>query len=136
MTTPRGIRNNNPGNIRWGDPWQGLVPESQRTDPSFCQFTSAVWGIRALAKILLTYQEKYGLRTVADMIRRWAPPSENNTAAYTQAVAAHMGVLPAAPVNLADQDDLRRMVEAIIEHENGQQPYSDARITKALELAA
>ncbi|MEQ2017041.1 structural protein, partial [Photorhabdus bodei] len=36
----RGIRNNNPGNIRWGDDWQGLIPASQRTDKSFCQFVS------------------------------------------------------------------------------------------------
>ncbi|EEG5547188.1 structural protein, partial [Salmonella enterica subsp. enterica] len=35
MNTPRGIRNNNPGNIRWGDDWQGLVAKSQRTDKAF-----------------------------------------------------------------------------------------------------
>ncbi len=40
----RGIRNNNPGNIRWGDDWKGLVPQAQRTVKSFCQFTGPrIW---------------------------------------------------------------------------------------------
>lgn len=38
--SPRGIRNNNPGNIRWGDDWKGLVPKEQRTDKAFCQFVA------------------------------------------------------------------------------------------------
>lgn len=56
--TARGIRNNNPGNIRWGDEWKGLVPETQRTDKSFCQFKSAEYGIRAMIIILRNYQRK------------------------------------------------------------------------------
>ena len=59
MTTPnpRGIRNNNPGNIRRnGDPWQGLAKE--QNDREFFTFKSAVYGIRALARLLITYQDK------------------------------------------------------------------------------
>lgn len=64
IQTPRGIRNNNPGNIRWGDDWKGLVPKDQRTDKSFCQFTTPEYGIRAMIIILRNYQRKYGLDTV------------------------------------------------------------------------
>jgi hypothetical protein len=84
MTTkqPRGIRNHNPGNIRRnGDPWQGLAKD--QTDREFFTFQSAVYGIRALARLLITYQDKYGLCTIETIIGRWAPAVENNTKART-----------------------------------------------------
>lgn len=85
----RGIRNNNPGNIEWGSPWQGLVAHDQRSDPRFAQFVDPVWGIRALTRVLITYQDKRRAKdgspidTVAEFIERWAPAFENNTQAYT-----------------------------------------------------
>ena len=70
----RGIRNHNPGNLRRSaDPWQGLAPE--QTDKDFFQFTSAKWGIRALARTLIAYQDKVGLKNIKQMIGRWAPPN-------------------------------------------------------------
>lgn len=74
MDKPRGIRNNNPGNLRWGDPWQGLVPEAQRTDKDFCQFVAPAWGIRALAITLISYQDKHDLHTVPTGSMGWAMP--------------------------------------------------------------
>ena len=38
MAIPRGIRNNNPGNIRHSDQWKGLTPE--QPDPDFCTFST------------------------------------------------------------------------------------------------
>ncbi len=64
--TARGIRNNNPGNIRKGDNWQGLAAE--QTDEAFCVFRSAEYGIRALVKVLLNYEKKYGLNTVRKLL--------------------------------------------------------------------
>ena len=55
MKTPRGIRNNNPGNLDKGAPWQGLVNNS--SEPRFCTFKDPVWGIRALAVTLITYHD-------------------------------------------------------------------------------
>ena len=76
---PRGIRNNNPGNIeRNATRWAGMTAE--QTDPRFVVFTSPEYGFRALARTLLTYQRKYGLLSIEDMIGRWAPPNENDTA--------------------------------------------------------
>lgn len=83
--TVRGIRNMNPGNIRLGESWLGL--RTKQTDPDFCQFTSMVYGCRALLKLLRTYVEKRGCTTIRKVIERWAPPSENDTSSYVLSVA-------------------------------------------------
>ena len=142
MKQPRGIRNNNPGNLRWGDPWQGLAPRNKRTDKSFCQFINAAYGIRALARTLITYQDKYGLNTARGIISRWAPESENDTAAYVRSVANAVGVGADDPLDVQDYSVLVPLVEAIIRHENGKGPldtpntwYDEATIRKAMVLA-
>lgn len=84
--TVRGIRNMNPGNIRLGESWLGL--RMKQTDPDFCQFTSMIYGCRALLKLLRTYVEKRGCTTIRKVIERWAPPSENDTSSYVLSVAA------------------------------------------------
>ncbi|WP_330452105.1 structural protein [Pantoea agglomerans] len=131
----RGIRNNNPGNIRWGDDWQGLVPQAQRTDKSFCQFTSPEYGIRAMIVILRNYQRKYGLKTITEIIQRWAPPNENNTQAYISSVAQATGTDADKPVDLTDSRKLFPLLRAIIKHENGSQPYGHDIFVRALTLA-
>ena len=136
MTTkiPRGIRNHNPGNIRRNsDPWQGLA--ERQGDVEFFTFKSPVYGIRALARTLITYQDKHGLRTIRQIIGRWAPPVENNTNAYVRAVAEATDVDADQTLDLHNFDYLLPVTKAIIKHENGQQPYTDAQITKALVLA-
>lgn len=85
---PRGIRNNNPANIRKGDKWQGM--SATQTDKAFVQFVSMTWGVRALLKTLKTYVTKHHLHTVEEIISRWAPNNENNTTAYIKTVKAMM----------------------------------------------
>lgn len=132
--TPRGIRNHNPGNIRRSsDPWQGLA--ERQGDVEFFTFKSPIYGIRALARTLITYQDKHGLRTIHQIIGRWAPPVENNTNAYVRAVAEATDLDADQMLDLHDFDYLFPLTKAIIKHENGQQPYSDVEITKALVLA-
>lgn len=81
----RGIRNNNPSNIRRGCNWKGLA--EKQTDKEFCQFVSMTWGVRALLVTLRTYVRKYHLHTVREIITRWAPPSDgNNTEKYIEFV--------------------------------------------------
>jgi hypothetical protein len=75
---PRGIRNNNPLNIRRTakDQWKGL--RAQQTDASFCQFESLDYGWRAAFYLLTrTYYHKYRLFTIRAIINKWAPPNEN-----------------------------------------------------------
>lgn len=143
MSTPRGIRNNNPGNIRWGSDWKGLVPLTQRTDKSFCQFTSPEYGIRAIARVLRNYTKHpgmlgvgdKGIDTVREVISRWAPPNENDTEAYIRAVAAKLNVAPNDHIDVFNTQVLVGLIEAIIQHENGQQPYKENVIVGGISLA-
>lgn len=136
---PRGVRNNNPGNLEWGSKWQGLLPVNERTDPRFCQFQTPAYGIRAMAVTLINYQDKHNIRTVSAAIRRWAPPNENATQAYIHQVEKAVG---GEFVDMHDYRYLRPMVESIIRHENGQGPlktantwYDDVTIDEALKMA-
>ena len=115
---PRGYRNNNPGNIRRSkDPWQGLA--TQQTDPEFFQFTSPAYGYRALIKTLQTYRRKHGLQSIRDMIGRWAPASENDTAAYVRAVCREMQVPDSYVPDIDDRETMCALAAAISRVENG-----------------
>lgn len=135
----RGVRNNNPGNIRRSrDPWQGL--SGAQTDTAFFVFTSPAYGIRALAKTLITYQDKHGLRTIEDIIARWAPSNENNTAAYIGAVNRQFmrdvpGWRSRDRVNVHKYKHARALVEAIIHHENAGYSYDPRIVDKGLLMA-
>ncbi|EAP9510433.1 TPA: structural protein [Salmonella enterica] len=135
MNTPRGIRNNNPGNIRWGDDWKGLIPKSQRTDKDFCQFITPEYGIRAMIVILRNYQRKHGLNTITGIINRWAPTNENNTQAYIDSVAKSTDTSPDQFVHTDDSRFMMKLLQAIIRHENGVQPYGFDVFVRAVELA-
>ena len=88
---PRGLRNNNPGNIRLSkDKWQGLRQE--QTDGTFFQFIAPMWGYRALIRTIQNYHRLHGCRTIAEYINRWAPATENHTSGYISAVCREMQV--------------------------------------------
>jgi len=128
----RGLRNNNPGNIRHGSSaWQGMSRD--QTDPAFVQFDSPEYGIRALTRLLRNYQSRYGLNTVRGIINRWAPPTENDTGAYVAHVARAAGVSPDQAINI--NEHIVPIVKTIIKHENGLNPYSDDTITTGISLA-
>ena len=135
MNRPRGIRNNNPGNIRHGQNWQGLNPNGKKIDPYFCVFQTPVAGIRALAKVLINYKKLYGLNTVRQIISRYAPPNENQTTAYIQSVAKQLGVYPDTIIDIEERGVLTVFIKAVSRMENGIQPYSDETIQQGIELA-
>jgi len=128
MSLPRGIRNNNPGNIRVSSsPWQG---KTDGPDTAFETFETPEDGIRAAGKILVNYQKIYGINTLAGLISRYAPSSENNTAAYVAAVSRATGIGANTPFNVGAA--LPKLLPAIIKHENGVQPYTAAQIAAAI----
>ena len=140
MAEPRGIRLNNPGLIRRSkERWQGL--SEYQPDAEFFNFTGATWGIRAMARILIVYQDKRlaadgsSIDTVREIISRWAPLNENDTESYIDAVCQSTGFAPDQVLNMQDFDQLCPLVRAIIKHENGKQPYDNAVIARGLELA-
>lgn len=130
---PRGIRNSNPGNIRHSRTmWQG--ESAQQFDPQFVTFEAPVWGLRAIVKIMRTYAGR-GLRTIRQIVTRWAPPSENDTEAYIESVCANVGAGPDVEIDVGNADVLVAIVKAIVWHENGIQPYPDALIREAIQIA-
>lgn len=84
LPIPRGIRNNNPLNIRIGNVWLGEVADP--TDPDFEQFVSMRYGLRAAFILMRRYINHYRRTTIPAIIAAWAPATENNTAAYVDRV--------------------------------------------------
>jgi len=131
MTRPRGIRNNNPLNIRRSaDRWQGAA--TTQTDKNFVQFESMAYGYRAAWRLMQTYYRRLRRQkkrfTVENIIARWAPPNENDTTAYTRTVLMLSGLggnenlLP--PQNVQGYGRLARLMEAMTVMENGIRPVA------------
>lgn len=131
---PRGVRNNNPLNIRRGKtPWVGEVQYIERVatdksgnecktreyDRSFCQFSELKYGWRAAFYILRKYIEKYQCNTIEKIINRWAPPSENNTVNYIALVCRYAGIKRNEVVDFSDYVLMRSIVEGMCVAENG-----------------
>ena len=115
---PRGIRNNNPGNIRLSRTrWQGQ--RNFQFDPAFVEFSTPLHGLRALMRLLMTYHCKHGLDTVTALINRYAPPHENATDGYIHQVAKRLGVARDARLSLHKRDIMVTLARAIVSHENG-----------------
>lgn len=115
---PRGIRNNNPLNIRRSAArWRGLSP--RQSDPSFCVFTDMDHGLRAAFLLLHTYTTRYGLTTLRQVIARWAPPPENDMATYLFFVCHQTGCAPDRPLPpmLPGEPFWPRLVEAMAQEE-------------------
>lgn len=115
---PRGIRNNNPGNIEDGD-FARSIPGYKGSDGRFAVYETPDDGLAAHATLLGSYGRK-GLNTVEGVVGRWAPSSENDTGAYAQFVSKKLGVDPRAPLDMNDPKVLSTMAAAMAEHENGQ----------------
>lgn len=131
---PRGVRNNNPGNIaRTKDQWQGM--SENQTDSRFVVFDSPEYGIRALTRILQNYQRRHKLNTVKDIISRWAPQSENNTDSYINHACKALGVQPDDTIDLNNPDVMEGLIKVIIRHENGGDYYDDSVIQRSMEMA-
>lgn len=137
MNQTRGVRNNNPGNIDYNpaNKWQGQLPPNPALEKRFVRFDSPENGIRALGKLLQTYQNKHCLDTVRKIINRWAPPVENDSGAYVRAVATKIGVLPDQTITLKDPRTLSLLVQAIIHHENAGFSYPDSVIAEGIRRA-
>lgn len=145
--TARGIRNNNPGNIDFNtnaflrDPWKGELGLEKHRTPRFTTFGTPQHGIRALCKVLLTYHhhrkaaDGSEIDTVQEIIDRWAPPVENKTDAYAARVRDALGVDKSEVIDVEDPATLKTLAEAIIMHENGEQPYSDLILCAGVDMA-
>lgn len=108
---PRGIRNNNPLNIRVGNKWIGEVENP--TDKDFEQFVSMAYGLRAGFVLLRRYINRYHLKTIEDIISRWAPPAENNTGRYCRQVSNLTGIGVQDELRYEDEEKMVQLVGAM-----------------------
>ena len=114
----RGLRNNNPGNLRLSkDKWQGL--RAVQTDKAFFQFETMAYGYRALIRTLQNYRKLHKCQTIADFINRYAPKIENNTAGYIQRVCREMQVPTTYVPDVNDKATMCNFAAAISQVENG-----------------
>ena len=107
MSIPRGIRNNNPLNIRRSkDKWKGM--RAVQSDAQFVQFESLEWGWRAAFYLLTrTYYHKYRLFTIRAIVQKWAPAIENNTKAYIANVSRLTGIDADEPLGIPSDQPAR-----------------------------
>ena len=96
--TARGLRNNNPLNIIKNKSQTWLGETNLGGETRFCQFSSMQYGLRAALKILRTYYNKHGCRTIRQIICRWAPETENQVAAYIKTVCGQVQLGADAPL--------------------------------------
>ncbi len=128
----RGLRNNNPGNIRLSkDKWHGL--RAVQTDKEFFQFETMAHGYRALIRTLQNYRKLHKCQTIADFISRYAPKIENNTAGYIQRVCREMQVPTTYVPDVNDKATMCSFAAAISQVENGV-PAIMADISSGWEL--
>lgn len=129
---PRGIRNNNPLNIRIGNTWLGERPNP--TDQEFEEFVTMEYGLRAAFIILRRYIRRYKKNTISSIVSTWAPSSENNTLKYIDRVADLTKIDPTTPIDYYDRDTMCKLVAAMAQVECGQ-PIDEAKIIKAYDMA-
>lgn len=126
--SPKGIGNKNPFNLefRTAIEWRGQIG----SDGRFVIFDTALNGLRAGMINIHTKMTRDGLNTVRKIITRLSPAVENPTEAFIQFVSGKMGVAPDQPLQFGSH--ILAMSEAIIQFENGEQPYPNTLLLQAL----
>lgn len=131
-TIPRGIRNNNPLNIRIGNTWLG--ERNNPTDKAFEEFVSIEYGYRAAFCILRRYIRRYHKCTITAIVSTWAPASENNTQRYIDFVAAKMKISPVDVIDYGNKDQMTQLVAAMQLMECGV-PADMTKVEKGYDMA-
>lgn len=123
-TLPLGLRQNNPGNLRsWGN---------NAVRNGFAQFDNVQSGLSAMAGNLLAYYDKHGLRDIRGIIKRYAPPKDNNdTSGYIAQISKQLGVSDTQALNLKDPAVLSRLMGAMIQKEQGYNPFGTGELMAA-----
>lgn len=131
-----GLRLNNPFSIERGTAWQGLATEQKHA--RFATFNSMPYGIRAWHKLMQTYRNRYGLRTVKGIIDRFNPVADGQPSTYVPNVAKALGVSANSAIDVMNRDTAFKMARAMMAMEIGAAAsltISDADINKGLSLA-
>ncbi|KAF5091608.1 Phage lysozyme [anaerobic digester metagenome] len=131
---PRGIRNNNPGNIEINDrnDWEGKIKRENNTDGRFEQFISYAHGVRALIILLKNYI-LHERNTITKIFSAYAPPNENNTRQYINFISKRLNVGSDDVLPLTKMV-LKELAKGIATMENGRECISDDEFEKGWSL--
>lgn len=127
---PRGIRNNNPGNLTDAP---NAVGKDYGNGHVYMKFGTAHDGITALSRQLMLHGDR-GQNTLNDVIPIYAPKAAGNkTKEYIDYIAKQLGISPNEKMDLHNPAVIEKLIEPIIKMENlGQQPYSKEQIQNAI----
>ncbi|MFY2843567.1 phage tail tape measure protein [Achromobacter ruhlandii] len=130
--TPRGIRNNNPGNLIY----VGQAGATKEENGRFAVFPTAQAGLNELADQLRRYGRR-GLDSIQAIVNTYAPATENDTGAYANYLAQKMGINTDTKFDVnSDPAALAALVRGIVEYENARvNPYSNDMINQAAGMA-
>ncbi|MFZ6724711.1 hypothetical protein ACO0K2_04380 [Undibacterium sp. MH2W] len=121
----RGIRNNNPGNLRsWGN-----MPKDSG---GYAVFPTKEAGLSATIQNLQAQQKLHGLNTIRGIISRWAPSNENDTQAYISDMVKRTGFGADQQLNLNDSRTVAPLISGIVKHEGNGSGFSDDMINRAV----
>jgi len=115
--------------------WNGETRPTKDPQGFLATFITPRFGIRAAVKQIWANQERHGCDTVAKMIARWAPPSSNDTGAYTSFIAHKLDVDPNAPADFHDPQFLKNFIQAVASFEQGCYCLDDATAQSGIVLA-
>ncbi len=132
-TGPRGIRNNNPGNLNFAG--QAGATKEASAGGRFAVFGNMEQGVAALVRQLQLYASR-GIDTITAIVQKYAPSSENNVPAYIAALVKATGIDPNKKLDLGDLSTLTPLLKGIVAHENGAGYVSDAQINAGARMAA
>lgn len=131
--TALGIRNNNPLNIRY-NPANKWIGQGE-PNGGFCTFDTPVDGIRAAAVLIQNHYDKRGAASIRALVSIWAPAQENDVGSYVESVCQRSGLTADEALDFHNYEHMRPVIEAMIWHENGSQPYTAAQIDAGLARA-
>jgi hypothetical protein len=135
----RGIRNNNPGNVKFynSNAWQGKVSLSQNTDsldtdgePKFEQFTSYPYGVRVMIYLLKNRYIPNGHNTLTKILDRYDPGFNPG---YLQHLVDRVGISANQTIGANDETIIKKIVQALTRWENGQTNLSSPEVVTDIQ---
>lgn len=132
--SPRGIRNNNPGNLNFVG--QAGATKEAGENGRFAVFGSMTDGIAALYKQIQLYFKR-GTDTISEIVNKYAPASDNNNVmAYINSLVKATGKGAHESLANSDMSTIFRLLKGIISHENGKGYVSDDEIMRGIQVGS
>ncbi|HDC4544037.1 TPA: hypothetical protein O8T97_001062 [Enterobacter cloacae] len=133
-SAPRGIRNNNPGNLNYAGQAGATLEGGE--GGRFAVFESMQHGVAALYKQLQLYFKR-GINTLSSIVKTYAPASDNNNVdAYISALTKATGKGANEVLDSGDTATIARLMKGIVDHENGKGYISSSDIMGGIQLGA